>query len=782
MKLSILGPTKLRKDDGSFENSFLKGSKRLALFTYLVLAKPRGFHRRDQLLALFWPERGQKSARNALNNMMYQIRHSLGKEILISRGSDEISINHEKVGCDAIEFEQLLNDGKVQKALDLYRGELLFGFHVSDISNDFQNWLDAERERLRNLAADGAWTLAENAEESGNHSDARKWAKKAADFTPFSEDAQLKLMTLLKRLGYRTDALKAYEKYKNRLQSEWDMEPSNKLKSLLENMNTESGGDTHVSKKDSEKIASSAVSKSNSNNSSLTSSNPTTRSIWLAAAALIVFVFISLGIFWFDRSDENEAESVNNRKSVAVLPFTYLSSEDSTDYFSIGMTEEILTRLAQFKDLSVISRTSVMQYRNSDKSIRQIGEELGVNTVVEGSVQPVGNEVRITAQLIDAQTDRHLWAESYNRPMKNILALQSEVAANIAQALQAELLPVQRAILTYQQDINEEAYHFYLQAQHLLTIREPRGIVEAPALFREAIRLDSTFAPAYGGLAMATIWSGLINRFDHDVTQVEGIPRAKALNDALESANQALRIDSTVVEAYLARAIVYELKFRDWDQSSMAFQNALSINPNHSEALSEYGWHLLRLGEISQGLQQMEKAVKIDPLSWSVHHGLGYAYYCDREYEKAIQQLETAINLGSLYPNTKKYLSTARFKLSQQLLQYGQDSEAWELIEDASIMLEEMWGENTGWREPLEHAIMGQGNETLQTLNNVELPFAPRLYMLLLVGQTKPTLEMIERGINFHFRVFSDPIFDSVRQEQRFKEIAEQKLQIELDL
>ncbi|MDR8391873.1 hypothetical protein NC796_12010 [Aliifodinibius sp. S!AR15-10] len=661
VKLSILGPTKLRREDGSLDDSFLKGSKRLALLAFLMLKKPHGFHRRDEILALFWPEYGQKSARNALNNMLYQIRNSLGKEVLVSRGTDEIGINRENIWCDAVAFEEMLDEGQIQQAMELYRENLLFGFHVTDVSNEFQTWLDSERERLKNRAAEAAWTLAEQAEEAENSTDAIKWGKKAAGFTPFSEEAQTKLINLLKRLGYRTEAHKAYKKYEGRLRTEWEMEPSEKLKALVEDMSQSS-------------VKSSETSNGNHQHHSKNSKIPTPKNaeknsgsqLWrIGAAVIILIVIVASWMFWNDAPPQNNESSTISEQSVAVLPFTYLSAEDSTDYFSLGMTDEILTRLAQINDLSVISRTSVMQYRNTEKSLLEIANELGVHAVVEGSVQRVGDQVRITAQLIDARTDHHLWSESYNRPMRNILALQREVATSIADALHAELLPQEREQLINLQEIDEMAYHLYLQGQYLRNRRDSVGVMQAKTLFKESIEHDSTFAPTYGGLAMASFWAGLMGWDSIDMEEPE----------ILQAANKALAIDSTTVEAYLAKGLFYHLFVREWELSEQAFEQALKINPNHIEVRSEYNWLLLRLGRIDEALAGMKKTVTTDPYSWHAHHSLGYAYHCNRQYDAAIQELETALNLGSGYSNTKEYLSFAYLKQSQLLFSREQYNE-----------------------------------------------------------------------------------------------------------
>ncbi|NBC03125.1 MAG: hypothetical protein GVY20_05395 [Bacteroidetes bacterium] len=782
-ELSILGSTKLRTEDGSLDHSFLAGPKRLALLAYLILTKPHhGFHRRDKLITLFWPEKGQKSARNALSNMLYHIRSTLGKEIIESRGNEEISINLDEIWCDAIAFEEALDQGNPRKALELYRDNLLLGFHVSDVSNEFQDWLDAERERLKLRAAEGAWTLAKEAEETENVSAARNWGKKAAKFTPYNEDTQARLITLLNRLGYRSEALETYEEFASRLRSEWEMEPTDKLKSLVKNMQEQSEKKESFATADPNEPHFQEGDIISTDGDSL-SSEPTSKEDrsafkWVVSTtAVFLILIVTAWFYWIDAPVQNKEAPAISQQSVAVLPFTYINAPDSTDYFSLGITEEILSKLARVSNLSVISRTSVMQYQNTDKTVREIARELGVSTVVEGSVQKHEDQVRITAQLIDAETDQHLWGDTYDRQIENILLVQSEVAARIADALQTELLPYENSEYTPNQNVDELAYQSYLQAKHMLDIHNPDGIVKSVEIFKESISIDSTFAPAYGGLSLAYLYSGLLSRFDDKVTGVEGMNLRNAANLSLESSNQALSINPNVVEAYLAQAIIYQRIYKNWEQSEEKFLKALSLNPNHSDVRVEYGVHLLYKGNINEALIHMEKAVAVDPLSWTAHHGLGYTYYCNREYEKAIRELETSIKLGSRYPDTKKHLSLALLKRSQELFSDGRDEQAMAMIERGSSVLNEIWGTNTGWKETVVFAAMGNKGQTIQSIHENPLPFPPMLYSLLLVGQTDEVLELLDNRLNFSInRTYVDPIFDTVRDNPRFQEIVEKDL------
>lgn len=798
IEFHVLGSTTLRREDGDFDHSFLAGPKRLALLTYVMLARPRKFHRRDKLVALFWPERGQKSARNSLSNLFYHIRAALGDNVVINRGTEEVGINHKKIWCDVSAFEEALSEGKKQKAMDLYRGDLLPGFHVADASNEFNSWLDGERARLRRNAADTAWLLAEEAEQEGRLDAAKRWAKKGVSYSEFSEEIYHRLITLLHRLGDRPGALRAYDEFEMFIREEWEMEPSEKLKRLVEDIN----------KADQQESSKSASSETDQHSDSTVVNVPDSKREespfhsalrpvataaeknkehrqyrWWAAAALLILVITAGWIFWPEASDD--AAPVVTERSVAVLPFTYLGAEDSTDYFSLGMTEEILTRLAQISDLSVISRTSVMQYRNTDKNLREIASELGVAAIVEGSVQQQGGHVRIHAQLIDAKTDHHLWSKSYNRELKDILAVQSEVATRIAEALQVELLPQERVQLTARRDVDEAAYHLYLQAQHLRDRRDPAEMGRAAALFREALAHDSTFAPAYGGLAMASVWLGVISGLDPEVVGAEGVPHETAETEALQAASRALALDSTVVEAHLAEALVYEIFQQEWSRSEQAFKKALQLNPSHSEAREEYGWQLLRLGRIDTALVQMRQAVEVDPLSWDAHHSLGYAYYCNRQYQEAIRELETALNLGSKDPITKKFLNIALLMQSRQLFRQNRVKEVETYLKRSDEILTEIYGLNIDREKFFRYAAGGKRTEVLGHIDKNVLSSTNKFYAIMLAGWQNSDMSRNEKNfiadyLNqnsiFNFRVYADPIFDSVRNDLWFRQMVEHEL------
>lgn len=609
-ELRVLGTTILKKEDGNLAHSVLAGPKRLAILTYLILEKPRGYRRRDELTVLFWPEMGQKSARNALSNILYHIRESLGKEVIINRGTEELSLNMDRIWCDALAFEEAINGGNPRKGLDLYNDDLLVGFHVSDGSNEFQNWLDRERERLKQLAAKGAWELAENEEQKGHYDAARRWARKAAGYLPYSQESQERLINFLNATGDDTGAREAFEAYARRLRSEWGMEPSEKLKNLVQDNDTEESASSSTSaandplEKDTatsaDKIISGQSSEARQAASSAIEGRPYKR--WLAFFT-VLFALVLLGIIWNNNASKHTEGSISQSKSVAVLPFTYIGTEDSTDYFSLGMTEEILTSLAQVSDLSVISRTSVMQYRNSEKSLREIGRELGANVIVEGSVLHHGNRIRINAQLIDVETDHHLWSKSYDRELENIFAVQSDISKSIAEELQVELGESVKLRMERVPTDNLDAYERFLRGREYLHRTKKGENKTAIRLLKQAIAIDTDFDLARAVLAKAYAKDAWMFGAD-----------ASWADSAVVEAERAIALAPDLPEAHVAMGYA-RMSAGRFSHAEESLKRALKLNPNDWEAANNLGIVYLQTGRMVRAIQQWTQSLQGDPAS-----------------------------------------------------------------------------------------------------------------------------------------------------------------------
>jgi TolB-like protein/Tfp pilus assembly protein PilF len=325
-------------------------------------------------------------------------------------------------------------------------------------------------------------------------------------------------------------------------------------------------------------------------------------------------------------------------RSVAVLPFTNLSANQENEFFSDGVTETILMTLTKLGGLKVISRTSVMRYKGTAKPIRQIGEELDVTTILEGTVQRAGDRVRITAQLIDARTDEHLWADTYDRNLDDIFAIQSEVAERIAGSLKATLTPAEKKRLESRPTENVEAYEWYLKGRDVLAKRTETSLRQAIELFRKAVAMDPAFALAWAGLADA--YALLLSYSSTPIVQAD--------SDARAAAEKALVLDPGLGEAHASLGLVANNRW-EWKEAEREYLKALELNPAYASAHHWYGNLLTNLGRHDEGVRYLERALELDPLSLPIHNGLAIAHLNARHFDKAIEILRKVIAIDPGY-------------------------------------------------------------------------------------------------------------------------------------
>ncbi len=300
-----------------------------------------------------------------------------------------------------------------------------------------------------------------------------------------------------------------------------------------------------------------------------------------------------------------ERPPTEDRPCVVVLPFANLSGDPENEFFSDGVTEDIMARLAGIRGLRVISRTTAMRYKGSDLSVPQIGAELGAQAVVEGTVRRSADRVRVTAQLIAADRDEHLWADTYDRVLEDVFAVQSDVAENIAKALRAELTAGERERLHRKPTENLEAYDLCLRGMRVGEPMYPEAVRKAEQYFREAIALDPGYARAYAGLAWTLGLSGFAAMF----ASSEVFPQAQA------AARQALRLDPSLGEAHTALAMVAFFHEWDWAEGLHELGKALELNPDDSLALGYRGYLLVMLERFAEAEAPLNEAVRLDPLS-----------------------------------------------------------------------------------------------------------------------------------------------------------------------
>ncbi|HEY7111591.1 MAG TPA: protein kinase [Thermoanaerobaculia bacterium] len=354
------------------------------------------------------------------------------------------------------------------------------------------------------------------------------------------------------------------------------------------------------------------------------------RWIWVAlAAAGLVAAFL----LWRQR----QAPPASRIESIAVLPLANLSGDPQQEYFADGMTEELITALARISALRVTSRTSAMRYKGSTKSLPEIARELGVDAVVEGSVTRSGSRVKITAQLIDAAKDRHLWADSVERDVKDVLALQGEVARAIAGEIGIRLTSRERSRLASEKTVDPEAYESYLQGKYHMSKASTPDTLKALEYFRRAAEKQPDYALAYAGIASAN--ERLSSSAYNVLPPNEGFPAAKA------AAMRALELDPNLAEAYSSLGWNSFNFDRDWAAAEKHFRRALELDPNYSDGHRNYAIFLGRMGRFDESIREMQRAQQIDPVSLEANVGVGFAFHLAGREDEAMSWFRRALDL-----------------------------------------------------------------------------------------------------------------------------------------
>jgi TolB-like protein/DNA-binding winged helix-turn-helix (wHTH) protein/Tfp pilus assembly protein PilF len=450
-------------------------------------------------------------------------------------------------------------------------------------------------------------------------------------------------------------------------------------------------------------------------------------------------------------------------RSLAVLPLESLSNDASQDYFADGMTDELISDLGQISALRVISRTSVMAYKRARKPLPQIARELNVDAVVEGTVLRSGDRVRITAQLIEASTDKHLWSESYEGELRDTLALQNQVARAIADQIRINVNPQERAALKTVKVVNPEAYESYLKGRYFWNKRAADGLKVALAYFNQAIEEDPKYAQAYSGLADTY---ALLGDWQYAVmTPKEALPKAKA------AAIKALELDSALGEAHNSLAFCLDGFDWDFDAAGREFRRAIELNPGYATAHHWYSWHLALVGNFDEAIVEMRKAENLDPLSLIINADLAELLVLAHAYDESIRQSRKTIEMD---PN----FALAHNQLGQAYLEKQMPGDAVAELEKAV----QLSGGSPTVIANLARAYAASGKraEALKLLSDLKKRRSPGysraseiavIYASL--GDSDQAMNWLERSYEERFNpgVLLRPGFDPLRKDPRFEDL-----------
>jgi len=362
------------------------------------------------------------------------------------------------------------------------------------------------------------------------------------------------------------------------------------------------------------------------------------RSWRMLAAMTASLAVVGLASYWMvarRAATRAPVSGVPSIASIVVLPFTDLSPGKDQEFFCDGITEELINTLAKFEGLRVVARTSAFEFKGKGQDIRKIGAQLGVATVLEGSVRKDGGRLRVTVQLNNAADGFHLWSQTYDREMKDVFAIQEEVSRAVAETLRVRLAADGQRPLVRRYTGDLEVYNLYLTGLYHSNRSDPEGLKMAVKVFEQAIARNPPYAPAYAGLALAY----------YQLTRRSVMPPKEAMSKARHAAEKALEIDDTLADAYAALAVIRSTYDWDWKAAEREFQRALKLSPSHAGIRQAYCRYLLPMGRRDEALREIQRAKELDPLSLTVRRDLSRTYIERREFDRAIEECRRAIEL-----------------------------------------------------------------------------------------------------------------------------------------
>jgi len=474
------------------------------------------------------------------------------------------------------------------------------------------------------------------------------------------------------------------------------------------------------------------------------------------AVALIVFFGLQLS-----RIFSPAYQNATPENSIAVLPFTDLSQAGDQEYFSDGLTEDIITQLAKIKAFKVTSRTSIMKYKDNKKSLKEIGNELGASIILEGSVQKSGDKVRITAQLINARNDEHLWAETYDRTLDDIFTIQTDIATKIASALKANLSAEEEQGISKKYTLNTEAYQLYLQGRYEWNKRLEAPVRKSIDFFKQAIAMDSTYALAYAGLGDAYLMLGVYSSLRPD----ESFPVGKMY------AEKALQLDPSLAEAY-ATLIDIHIHY-DWDADAAEkyFQKAIESNPEYANA---YHWHSEVFDmrhQFDKAIEESRTALSHDPYNLTINMQLGKNLIYAGQYQLAVDQLQKTISFDSTNAIVHYNIGLAYIGLNQLNKALYHFQKATDLGEGNTRILAALGFIKAalGKKEEAKHVY----DDLFQQAKNTYVPSYDLATISLGLGNDDLAIRYLEEAYNNHepWMPFIDmnPLFKTLKDNPQFQ-------------
>ena len=643
VQFQTLGTLDLHGADGRELHSLLAQPKRIALLAYLCVARPSGFHRRDTLVGLFWPDSNQEHARSSLRNALHVLRRVLGDQAILSRGDEEIAVDRHRMVCDAVRFEETLAANQFEASLDLYRGDFLTGFFI-DAAPDFDHWLQSQRARLRGEAARAAERAGRALELKGDIRGALDFARRSLELANNDERALRKLLELQDRVGDRAGALASYSSFAGLLAAEYQTTPSVETQRMIERIRSTSASDSAISAgrrivgRD-EPARSSDRLRSVPEPFDARQAPPrrwTSRKAFFALLVPVLLLAAGAGSMLATRTSSDSAPRIH---SLAVLPLDNISGDTAQEYFVDGMYNALIAELAQLSALRVIPRGPASRYSPSTTPIAEVARQLRVDEVLRGGVVRLGDSVRIQLELVRAAPERVLWAHTYTRQLRDMPALYDDVARIIANEIEVRLTPRDQEQISNAHRVDPAAYDAWLAGSYHASRRSGADLDACFRYANLATAADPNYAPAHG----------LLSECYNLATFVSRSPSRAMFEESKRASRRALALDDKLAAAHADLA--YALAHYDWDwqAAEKSYRRALQLDPNFVRAEEDLAWLLSWSGHFEEALAHAQRAKELDPYAPQAWLRVAQILFFARRYDDAISESRHAIELDSNY-------------------------------------------------------------------------------------------------------------------------------------
>jgi TolB-like protein/DNA-binding SARP family transcriptional activator/Flp pilus assembly protein TadD len=766
-RLLALGGLVLERDGAPLDD-VVRNRKALALLAALAVHGGLG---RERITALLWPESDADRAKGSLNQAVHMLRRRLAEPELFL-GTAELRLNPARIDSDVGLFTRAVGDGDLETAVAFYRGPFLEGVHLEG-TPEFERWADERRAELGARYGQALETLALEAEARSDPRAAVEWWRRLQATDPYSTRVALRLMRALEAAGDPAAALRHARAHETLLRDELGIPPDPAIAERVARLR--STPTAEIVALAGEIAAGNRGLATSPGEVAIPSGEARTQAGALAARragrrlavplAVLTLLALAAGVALVAgvAGRANGGGGSAGPVSLVVLPFVDLSPDGDQEYFADGITEEILNSLAGIRELRVPARTTSFYFKGRALPVTEIAALLGVDAVLEGSVRRSGDRLRITAQLVDARDDRHLWSETFDRDVGDVFSVQEAIARTVAEALRVRLVDPE-GVAVAPPAPSPAAHDLHLRGLFHWNRRSPQDLGLAVELLEQATRLDPDYARPWAALALA--YAVIPIAFTQTVPQEEAWARMEA------AAERALALDPTLAEAHAARALGYHFQWR-WDDAEREFRRALAVDPDHAIARQWYGEHLAKTGRGPEGVAEMRRALELDPLSLVIHNDLGLVLMLDRQFPEAAAQWERTLALDPGFAIPHFFLH--RLHLMEGRLDAAEDAgRRWAELSGAMPVAAVV----TLSRAPADPVAR---QAALELLGEWERGPTPRWLDLAFyytrLGETDAAFRALEQGLRagapMMAQVGASPWLDPLRGDRRMERIVE---------